>query len=245
MACGILPDQGSNPCPLHWQADSQRLRHQGSAILIFKNSFCFAAWVISTNPSSRSLIHSSISSNLLLIPSSVLFHFSCILQLWLSLLCIFYLFVEVLIVFIHSSPKFCEHICDHYLELFYWVDYLSPFRLVLFLRFLSCSFIWNIFFCILILPNSVFTSFYLISLLHLSTLEKWPYVVYVLWDPVACPPLATRARCVKGAPYVSCMHLSVVVVLTAEGTEVCRADTWPCWLRDCGVCDSCRHTQVE
>ena len=26
-ACGILPDQGSNPCPLHWQADSQPLRH--------------------------------------------------------------------------------------------------------------------------------------------------------------------------------------------------------------------------
>ena len=36
-ACGIFPDQGSNPCPLHWQADSQPLRHQGSptaAILI-------------------------------------------------------------------------------------------------------------------------------------------------------------------------------------------------------------------
>ena len=29
-ACGILPDQGSNPCPLYWQADSQPLRHQGS-----------------------------------------------------------------------------------------------------------------------------------------------------------------------------------------------------------------------
>ena len=29
-ACGISPDQGSNPCPLHWQADSQPLRHQGS-----------------------------------------------------------------------------------------------------------------------------------------------------------------------------------------------------------------------
>ena len=29
-ACGILPDQGSNPCALHWQADSQPLRHQGS-----------------------------------------------------------------------------------------------------------------------------------------------------------------------------------------------------------------------
>ena len=32
MACGIFPDQGSNPCPLHWQADSQPLRHQGSPI---------------------------------------------------------------------------------------------------------------------------------------------------------------------------------------------------------------------
>ena len=31
-ACGIFPDQGSNPCPLHWQADSQPLRHQGSPL---------------------------------------------------------------------------------------------------------------------------------------------------------------------------------------------------------------------
>ena len=29
-ACGIFPEQGSNPCPLHWQADSQPLHHQGS-----------------------------------------------------------------------------------------------------------------------------------------------------------------------------------------------------------------------
>ena len=29
-ARGILPDQGSNPCPPHRQADSQPLRHQGS-----------------------------------------------------------------------------------------------------------------------------------------------------------------------------------------------------------------------
>ena len=34
-ACGIFPDQGSNPCPLHWQADSQPLRHQGSPTLSF------------------------------------------------------------------------------------------------------------------------------------------------------------------------------------------------------------------
>ena len=32
VACGIFPDRGSNPCPLHWQADSQPLRHQGSPV---------------------------------------------------------------------------------------------------------------------------------------------------------------------------------------------------------------------
>ena len=37
-ACGILPDQGSNPCPLHWQADSQPLRHQGSPKSAFLTS---------------------------------------------------------------------------------------------------------------------------------------------------------------------------------------------------------------
>ena len=41
MACGIFPDQGSNPCPLHWQADSQPLRHQGSPLLGFFNSYIF------------------------------------------------------------------------------------------------------------------------------------------------------------------------------------------------------------
>ena len=41
-ACGIFPDQGSNPCPLHWQADSQPLRHQGSPkLLLFKKSFYY------------------------------------------------------------------------------------------------------------------------------------------------------------------------------------------------------------
>ena len=29
-ACGIFPEQGSNLCPLHWQADSSPLHHQGS-----------------------------------------------------------------------------------------------------------------------------------------------------------------------------------------------------------------------
>ena len=38
VACGIFPDQGSNPCPLHWQAGSQPLRHQGSPVCLFFNS---------------------------------------------------------------------------------------------------------------------------------------------------------------------------------------------------------------
>ena len=46
-ARGIFPDQGSNPCPLHWQEDSQPLRHQGSPKVVFWSSsllvelFCF------------------------------------------------------------------------------------------------------------------------------------------------------------------------------------------------------------
>ena len=31
VACGIFPDQGSNSYPLHWQADSSPLSHQGSS----------------------------------------------------------------------------------------------------------------------------------------------------------------------------------------------------------------------
>ena len=38
-ACGIFLDQGSNPCPLHWQADSQPLRHQGSPIYFLISIF--------------------------------------------------------------------------------------------------------------------------------------------------------------------------------------------------------------
>ena len=33
-ACGIFPDQGLNLCPLHWQADSLPLDHQGSPVVI-------------------------------------------------------------------------------------------------------------------------------------------------------------------------------------------------------------------
>ena len=34
-ACGIFPDQGLNPRPLHWQADSNPLCHLGRLVYIF------------------------------------------------------------------------------------------------------------------------------------------------------------------------------------------------------------------
>ena len=43
-ACAIFPDQGSNPCSLHEQADSQPLRHQGSPTFppySYITSMCF------------------------------------------------------------------------------------------------------------------------------------------------------------------------------------------------------------
>ena len=48
-ACGIFPDQGSNPFPLHWQADSQPLRHHGSPqshfFVTLPSHLCpFAGW---------------------------------------------------------------------------------------------------------------------------------------------------------------------------------------------------------
>ena len=66
-ACGILPDQGSNPRPLHWQADSQPLRHQGSPRL---SSLHLPPTPIatSTSPSLKSLIFSFIFP----VPTSVL-----------------------------------------------------------------------------------------------------------------------------------------------------------------------------
>ena len=45
VACGIFPDQGLNPCPLHWHMISYPLYHQGSLhplffILLLMDSFC-------------------------------------------------------------------------------------------------------------------------------------------------------------------------------------------------------------
>ena len=41
MACGIFLDQGSNPCPLHWQVDSSPLRHREAPDWIILNRLFF------------------------------------------------------------------------------------------------------------------------------------------------------------------------------------------------------------
>ena len=58
VACGTFPDQGLNPCPLHWHADSEPLRHQGSPLCPFLNRVIF--WSLSC----RSSLH-ILSVNLL------------------------------------------------------------------------------------------------------------------------------------------------------------------------------------
>ena len=51
-ACGIFPDQGLNPCPLHRQADSQPLCHQGSPVIYFLKqiSLCYICVIFKIIP---------------------------------------------------------------------------------------------------------------------------------------------------------------------------------------------------
>ena len=43
VACGIFPDQASNPCPLPWQANSQPLDYKGGpCVWVFEH--CFTFW---------------------------------------------------------------------------------------------------------------------------------------------------------------------------------------------------------
>ena len=49
-ACGIFPDQGSNLCALHWQVDSQPLRHQGSPPATYFYSYVLALQLTASSP---------------------------------------------------------------------------------------------------------------------------------------------------------------------------------------------------
>ena len=64
-ACGIFLDQGSKPCSLHWQVDSQPLRHQGGPVLVILISVetYFHIILVTTNISKHHL-HPSLQNKI-------------------------------------------------------------------------------------------------------------------------------------------------------------------------------------
>ena len=76
-ACGIFPDQSSNPCPLHWQADSQPLHHQGSPQSTFMPAFSSAEMAFSIIlANTRSSWPLNVLSLLRLLITSVMLHYT-------------------------------------------------------------------------------------------------------------------------------------------------------------------------
>ena len=96
VACGIFPGQGPNPRPLHWQADSQPLRHQGSPSLSFLISLArglSVLLILLKNHLLVSLIPSNIFLSSLLQLSALTFIMSFLL-LALGLICSLSSFLE-------------------------------------------------------------------------------------------------------------------------------------------------------
>ena len=64
MTCGIFLDQGSNPCLLHWQADSLPLSHQGSSqgSFFFLIVLLYSVELVSAVQQSESAIYIHLSS---------------------------------------------------------------------------------------------------------------------------------------------------------------------------------------
>ena len=62
-ACGIFPDQGSNPCPLHWQAASQPLHHQGSPVTdIFEELMETEGCCLQPNTDTHTRVHKRVDT---------------------------------------------------------------------------------------------------------------------------------------------------------------------------------------
>ena len=123
----------------------------------FKLSSCFSIccsnWVIST-VSSRSLICSSASSNLLFVPSSIFFisafvflHSDWFFYIFSMSLLMFSMYSSILLLSLMSI--FMTMILDSLSEGLLISIWLSSFPEV------SFSFVWNIFLCLLILSNSL------------------------------------------------------------------------------------------
>ena len=70
MVCGILPDQGSNPRPLSWQADSPRC--------MTKKVGCLTSFP----PSSHSLVKFCVWLQFFLLDSIQIYFSSCLIDIW-------------------------------------------------------------------------------------------------------------------------------------------------------------------
>ena len=131
-------------------------------IIFFFFLFCFSDFHYSVFQFDDLFLH------IILVKLLMYFLFQyCIHQLFLVLL-----FSNSLLsfsLFIHFSPKFAEHLYDHYVELFMG-RFLIFTSLSSSSEVLSCSFLWDIFLCSLILPNS----------LGLLLYSRW--VGYVFWS---------------------------------------------------------------
>ena len=166
----------------------------------------------------------------------------CILQFWLVLLPVSYLFVEVLTEFIHFSPS--EHFCDCFFELFIWGNCLSvSFRY--FSEIFCLSFIWKVFLYLLILPKS------------LSLFPCIRYISYIfrswksgLMQKMSCGVLGHHTpwssepdlqwlcvghdccRCIGGRGWFLAIWLSgpvttaAVVQMCSPGPQCCKAWLW-------------------
>ena len=94
-ACGILPDQGSNLCPLHWQADSQPLRHQGIPVILIFVPLCVLTYLFFPLSAFRIFSLSLVFSNLTMMFLGVFsFVFLLVGALFIPLgvLCDFYIY---------------------------------------------------------------------------------------------------------------------------------------------------------
>ena len=105
---------------------------------------------------------------------------------------------------------------------------------------LSCSFIWNIFLCCLILPNFLFLFVCLGGLIMFPDLGEVSLHRNILLDLAAPSPLVNRAISSRGAPCVVWVGSSVVVSPTTMGAQVGGASFWLVGLLDllCRGCSS-------
>ena len=136
-ACGIFPDQGSNPCPLHWQADSQPPRHQGSP----KESFIFLRKHLSCESLEQTTLNKKtpVICLFLFSFSFLLFLFSFLLLYMFSICVIFFLLFPLTSSFSSFVSLFppVSSFLSHHLFLF-----PLPLSLPFAARFFAPKFLW-------------------------------------------------------------------------------------------------------